>query len=83
MNPIQSSDAGTKGVDTKGVETKTEALLPEQDLTHYRERWDYLQATFVDEPKRSVEDADALVVDKTRVAETTRGRRDRGRGEAK
>jgi len=36
-------------------------LLPEGEVRDLRNRWDNIQAGFVDEPRRAVEDADALV----------------------
>ena len=37
------------------------SLLPEQDETHLRVRWEEIQTRFVDDPRRAVEEADALV----------------------
>jgi hypothetical protein len=46
-------------------------LLPEDDLTGYRSRWDAVQVRFVDEPRDSVKQADALVADlMQRLAQT-------------
>ena len=39
------------------------ALFGERDTTEFRRRWSDIQAAFVDEPRRSVEQADALVAD--------------------
>jgi hypothetical protein len=36
-------------------------LLSESDLRSFRERWDEVQAGFVDDPKTAVENADRLV----------------------
>lgn len=36
-------------------------LLPENEVTELRNRWMDVQTGFVDEPRRAVEDADALV----------------------
>ena len=41
------------------------ALFAERDTTDFRKRWSDIQAAFVDEPRRSVEQADALVADVT------------------
>jgi len=38
-------------------------LLPEQELAKHRERWTSIQAEFVDEPKKSVQEADGLVAE--------------------
>jgi hypothetical protein len=37
------------------------ALFPGQELRSYRVRWDQVQTSFVDEPRRAVEQADGLV----------------------
>lgn len=37
------------------------ALFPENELTDLRSRWDRAQGLFVDEPRKAVEEADALV----------------------
>lgn len=36
-------------------------LLPDDDLSGYQRRWDDIQVTFIDEPRRSVREADDLV----------------------
>jgi len=38
-------------------------LLPQDQAERYRSEWQRIQAGFVDEPRRSVEDADRLVAD--------------------
>jgi hypothetical protein len=38
-------------------------LLPENALAEFRTRWDEIQTSFVDEPRRSVEEADSLVAE--------------------
>jgi hypothetical protein len=38
-------------------------LLADEELEEYRTRWEAVQVRFVDEPQRSVEEADALVTD--------------------
>jgi hypothetical protein len=40
-----------------------EALFPADQTGRFTERWQEIQATFVDEPRQSVEDADTLVAD--------------------
>ena len=48
-----------------------EPLFGSEDAEHYRARWSDVQAAFVDEPRRAVEDADALVAElMQRLAET-------------
>src|SRR3954470_14516994 len=39
------------------------ALFSEQQITDLRNRWDQIQAAFVDEPRGAVEKADGLVAD--------------------
>ena len=46
-------------------------LFPQHDADDLRHRWDAVQASFVDEPRRAVEDADSLVAGAMkRLAET-------------
>ena len=40
---------------------ETTALFPDQELPELRQRWDDIQAGFVDQPRKAVEDADSLV----------------------
>jgi len=42
---------------------KPTPLFPENEATNFRNRWTEIQAAFVDEPRRAVEQADALVAD--------------------
>lgn len=42
-----------------------EGLFAEGDTRAYRSRWESIQASFVDEPRRAVEEADSLVRDLT------------------
>jgi hypothetical protein len=42
---------------------KALALFPGTEGTRFRERWDAIQTGFVDEPRRAVEQADALVAE--------------------
>lgn len=45
-------------------------LFPADELQQFRSRWDQVQASFVDEPRRAVEDADNLVANVVkRIAE--------------
>lgn len=47
------------------------SLLPAEEVADLRTRWDQIQTGFVDEPRRAVEDADALVAAAMqRLAET-------------
>jgi hypothetical protein len=40
-----------------------EALFPADDARNFQARWDAIQVSFVDEPRRAVEQADALVAE--------------------
>jgi hypothetical protein len=41
----------------------TTTLFPEKETTDFRTRWTEIQTGFVDEPRRAVEQADALVAE--------------------
>jgi hypothetical protein len=51
----------TTGADSAVEETPR--LLPQGDAESFRDRWETIQAEFVDEPRRSVQSADRLVAD--------------------
>jgi hypothetical protein len=55
------------GTETAAVEPRDhgerEPLFGGEDADRYRARWSDVQAAFVDEPRRAVEDADALVAE--------------------
>ena len=42
---------------------ETTTLFPEKETTDFRTRWTDIQTGFVDEPRRAVEQADALVAE--------------------
>ena len=42
------------------------SLLPQQRIDEMRSHWDAIQTSFIDEPRRSVKDADALVAAATK-----------------
>ena len=42
---------------------KPTPLFPENEATGFRSRWTEIQSAFVDEPRRAVEQGDALVAD--------------------
>jgi hypothetical protein len=46
---------------TAGRTDDTASLLPDAELTDLRSQWSNIQAGFVDEPQRSVKEADQLV----------------------
>jgi ornithine carbamoyltransferase len=67
---MNGDDGGTVDTATTDDE-RLAALLDESDAEQFRDRWQSIQSTFVDEPKQSVEQADALVTDVIqRLAET-------------
>ena len=53
----------TQERDTDGDAGKRTALLPGDQSAEFQSRWDGLQTGFVDEPRRAVEQADALVAE--------------------
>ena len=53
-----------KGTTGKPAELdKPTPLFPENEATNFRNRWTEIQAAFVDEPRRAVEQGDSLVAD--------------------
>ena len=61
---------------------KREPLLPGDQSERYSVRWREIQSTFVDEPRQSVEQADALVADlMQRLAAGFSGERERLEGQ--
>jgi hypothetical protein len=60
------------------MEETTGALLPQDNVTDFRSRWDRIQTGFVDEPRTAVQQADELVTETiNRLAEnfaSARGR---------
>jgi len=59
-------DRGTAAMEKEG-QPRTDSdraivpLFPDGDATEFRNQWDNIQASFVDEPRRAVEQADILV----------------------
>ncbi|HET9358937.1 MAG TPA: hypothetical protein VFO58_04265 [Vicinamibacterales bacterium] len=53
------ADDGAKPVNGRQLETPP--LFSESELGEFRSRWSHVQTGFVDEPRRTVEDADKLV----------------------
>jgi hypothetical protein len=52
-------------------DARGEPLFPSKDVDELRSRWDNIQAGFVDEPRKAVEEADSLVaLAMKRLAET-------------
>ena len=57
----------------EGNEEADGSLLPSDRTSEYRERWDGIQSRFVDDPRRSVEQADKLVIEVVQDLQTTFG----------
>jgi hypothetical protein len=57
----------------EGNEETDGSLLPSDRTSEYRERWDAIQSQFVDDPRRSVEQADKLVIEVVQDLQTTFG----------
>lgn len=62
----------------QGDDGPAEPLFPQQEAEDLRGRWHSIQAGFVDEPRKAVEEADGLVAAAMkRLAEIFAGERDR------
>lgn len=53
--------AGATGQSPTGADGPATALLPAAEVSDLQVKWNNIQAGFVDEPRRAVENADALV----------------------
>jgi hypothetical protein len=75
---VAESSAGSKdtagtvsGAATAAAEEQPRPLLADEELDGFRGRWDAVQVGFVDEPRGSVQQADALVAElMQRLAQT-------------
>ena len=56
-------DAQTARRGSDGDQEQLEPLLPADRVQHYRGRWNDLQPQFVDQPRETVGEADALVAE--------------------
>ena len=87
--PAERDRATATGAPESGIgdESENTTLLPDDESEAFGRRWEELQTGFVDEPRRTVEEADALVASvMQRVAEGFAHERERleeqwGRGE--
>ena len=61
--PIASDVTSSAGDDAE----TTDAVVLLEDSDGYRRRWETIQSAFVDEPRRAVEQADALVAEVIRT----------------
>jgi hypothetical protein len=82
-NPERSNAAQAATIDDRNLqngravsspqrtaETSEAPLFPDNELNDFRGRWDQIQASFVDEPRQAVEQADSLVANVVkRIAE--------------
>jgi hypothetical protein len=65
--PIAASNFGVGGASSAGAATapaideQAAPLLSPEEAKDFRARWDAIQVSFVDEPRRAVEQADGLV----------------------
>jgi len=59
--PAAEPPAATDGAPAAEPTEADAPLLAEDQAGTYRRRWEEIQAAFVDEPRRAVEDADGLV----------------------
>jgi hypothetical protein len=60
----------SKAVPVSMVASQPGPLFPDDELHSFRTRWDAVQASFVDEPRQAVEQADSLVANVAkRIAE--------------
>jgi hypothetical protein len=68
----ERDEPGAEGADDEPLEP----LFPNEELARARARWDEIQASFVDEPRTAVEQADSLVSELLErvTAELTEGR---------
>ena len=69
--PDLRNETAASAAETTAAENDGHApLFPENELNDLRSRWDKAQGMFVDEPRKAVEDADALVASAVkRIAE--------------
>jgi hypothetical protein len=56
-------DANAAAGDAERTDDTASSLLPGNETERFTGRWQEIQASFVDEPRTSVEQADALVAD--------------------
>jgi hypothetical protein len=53
--------SGQQRQSSTGSAGESAPLFPKQELSDLRKRWDGIQADFVDQPRKAVEEADSLV----------------------
>ncbi len=62
-NPAEATPAKAPAAKTEGNGTQPAPLLPSDQADKYRTQWSNIQTEFVDEPRKSVEQADNLVAE--------------------
>jgi hypothetical protein len=69
--PVGTDDVGKRPARDKGGDDEDDdELLPDDERAGLRYRWEELQTRFVDDPRRTVEQADELVIEvMERIAE--------------
>jgi hypothetical protein len=73
-----AATAGATATDRQLAEDSAAPLFATDAAMGFQHRWDAIQAGFVDDPRRAVEDADALVAETMqKLAETFAGERRR------
>jgi hypothetical protein len=60
---LSEQSVSEQSVSEQSVDDTREPLLPQDQAERYRNEWQQIQAGFVDEPRKSVEEADRLVAD--------------------
>jgi hypothetical protein len=63
--PLRPEDAGAEPIPfeprTKAQAEVAESFVPKRHVEELRSRWSTIQESFIDEPRKAVKDADALV----------------------
>src|SRR5688572_29653341 len=68
--PMMPPSSEIEEEDEEQDATARHSLLPSETTDPYRERWEAIQASFVDAPRNSVQQADALVLEVIQQLET-------------
>ena len=78
----RSDETAEAGMSAPEATKESEPLVSSEETTDFRTRWEGIQTGFVDEPRRAVQDADALVAElMQRLAETFSEERTRLEGQ--
>lgn len=59
--PLPAASDAERGAATANAANAPQQLFPDDELHNFRARWDQVQTSFVDEPRKAVEQADNLV----------------------